>query len=66
MTVNTPGNYPMEQADRITAHPVSERTFTEQRVLAEAPEKEGAHAIEKCRGNKIKGASNEGRFRSTG
>jgi hypothetical protein len=40
----------MEQADRITAHPVRERTFTEQRDLAEALEKEGAYVIEKCRG----------------
>lgn len=54
MTVNIPGKYPMEQADRTIAHPAREKIYIEQRVLAGAPGKEGADATEKCRENKTK------------
>lgn len=56
----------MEQADRTTAHPAREKTYTGQKVLAGALEEEGANVIEICRGNKLKGAGNEGRICSAG
>ena len=50
----------MEQADRTIARRVREKTFTEQGGVAEAPEE--ASAIEKRKGNRIKGAINESRI----
>jgi len=56
MTVNIPGNYRMEQADRMLAHPARVKISTGARIPAGVMEKEEASAIKQCRGNKTKGA----------
>ena len=56
MTVNIPGNYRMEQADRMLARPARAKISTGARIPAGVMEKEEACAIEQCRGNKTKGA----------
>jgi hypothetical protein len=62
MTVNIPGNYRIEQADRMLAHPSRAKISTGARIPAGVMEKEEASASEQCRGKKLREQSNEDRF----